>query len=101
MGHGRHRLRTEPQIESKPAHRLHGGDIGCQVTFVPLRWSGSEMTGELRQIHISADRIHIAVLQTNQQKGAYPTFESSGMDDAPHFVDYEIDWDVGVDVADR
>ncbi|MCJ0894400.1 MULTISPECIES: hypothetical protein [unclassified Rhodococcus (in: high G+C Gram-positive bacteria)] len=49
------------------------------MTFVPLRWSGSEMTGELRQIHISADRIHIAVLQTDQQKGAYPAFESSGI----------------------
>lgn len=101
MGHGRHRLETEPQIESKPAHRLHGGDIGCQVTFVPLRWSGTEMTGELRQIHMTADRIHIAVLQTDQQKGAYPAFESSGMDDAPHFVDYEIDWDVSVDVRDQ
>lgn len=101
MGHGRHRLETEPQIETKPAHRLHGGDIGCQVTFVPLRWIDTATTGELRQIHISADRIHISVLQTDQQKGAYPTFESSGMDDAPHFVDYEIDWDVSVDVADR
>jgi hypothetical protein len=101
MGHGRHRLRTEPHIESKPAHRLHGGDIGCQVTFVPLRWTDTAMAGELRQIHISADRIHIAVLRTDQQKGAYPTFECSGMDDAPHFVDYEIDWDVDVDVADR
>ncbi|OZD68927.1 hypothetical protein CH298_26920 [Rhodococcoides fascians] len=101
MGHGRHRLLTEPQIETKPAHRLHGGDIGGQVRFVPLRWTDTAITGELRQIRMSADEIHIAVLQTDQQKGAYPVFESSGMDDAPYFVDYEIDWGVSVDVCDR
>ena len=101
MGYGRHRLLTEPQSETKPAHRLHGGDIGCQVTFMPLRWTDTAMTGELRQIRMSADEIHIAVLQTDQQKGAYPMFESSSMDDAPYFVDYEIDWDGDVDVCDR
>lgn len=59
------------------------------------------MTGELRQIRMSADTIRIAVLHTDHQRGAYPMFESSGMDDAPHFVHYEIDWDADVDVRDR
>lgn len=103
---GRHRLRPpRPELVrssevSKPGYRLDGSDIGRIVTFVPLRWIDTAMTGELRQIHMSADEIQIAVLQTAQQKGAYPMFESSGMDDAPHFVDYAIGWEAEVTVRD-
>lgn len=109
---GRHRLARPPRRPrtgdsdgdalsvDKPGYLLHIGDLGASITFTPLLWN-EEMTGELRQIHATADRLRIVVAQTETQKGLYPRYSPTGDPDAPYLADYDIDFDDDVTVRDR
>ncbi|MDJ0363140.1 hypothetical protein [Rhodococcus sp. H29-C3] len=110
---GRHRPPRPPQrsgpigiediaVEStgKPAFRIDGGDLGTVLMFDAVLWN-EPMTGVLREIHITPGRVRVAVLQTEQQKGLYPRYTSSGVPNAPYLADYDIDFGDEVRVSDR
>ncbi|OZC42471.1 hypothetical protein CH286_25205 [Rhodococcus sp. WWJCD1] len=105
---GRHRLPRPPQRSAategdsavKPAFQLDGGDLGAVLEFEAVLWN-EPMTGVLREIHITPGRVRVVVLQTEQQKGLYPRYTSSGDPDAPYLVDYDIDFGDAVRIVDR
>ncbi|OAK53995.1 hypothetical protein [Rhodococcoides kyotonense] len=105
---GRHRLPRPPQRSDatddgsavKPAFRLDGRDLGAVLKFEAVLWN-EPMTGVLREIHLTPGRVRVVVLQTEQQKGLYPRYTSSGDPDAPYLVDYDIDFGDEVRIGDR
>nr|WP_181715730.1 hypothetical protein [Cryobacterium sp.]QJS06107.1 halomucin [Cryobacterium sp.] len=106
---GRHRLPRPSQRSdtidvdsgsgSKPAFRLDGRDLGAVLEFEAVLWN-EPMTGVLREIHITPGRVRVVVLQTEQQKGLYPRYTSSGDPDEPYLADYDIEFGDEVRIGD-